>query len=124
MGVPNFSAASYGNQDRIAPHDDLVPESYATEDIERLASAYSQTGLQAASDTWKTGPSCGNETEQRAEKALAKALRSGNLEAIKRAAARVSPPSTATAYGDPGMMVLPVKLRGNTRRSGGQPKRY
>mmetsp|Transcript_38204 Transcript_38204/g.75758 ORF Transcript_38204/g.75758 Transcript_38204/m.75758 type:complete len:352 (-) Transcript_38204:19-1074(-) len=122
--LPNFSAAAYSHQDRIAPHDDLVPESYTSEDIFRLAAAYGQGGLQVASDAWKAGPSCADEAEQRAEKALAKALASGNLQAIKHAAARVSQPPMGTALGNRAMMALPVRLQGNTQRSGGRPAKY
>eukprot|EP00928_Gymnodinium_smaydae_P039998 TRINITY_DN27204_c0_g1_i1.p1 TRINITY_DN27204_c0_g1~~TRINITY_DN27204_c0_g1_i1.p1 ORF type:complete len:350 (-),score=72.27 TRINITY_DN27204_c0_g1_i1:312-1361(-) len=81
--VPNFAAARYGSSDRIAPHDDLVPESYTSLELRRLEAAYdTSVPLATAARRWRQSDVA---SSAEASDALERALREGDLEAVRRA---------------------------------------
>jgi len=96
--LPNFSAARYTKSDHIAPHDDLVPESYTASEVERIITAYggstdsascpfrsdrTRLRLREASTGFRESSTAGNDDSANAQ--LEAALLSGDLEAIRKA---------------------------------------
>jgi hypothetical protein len=78
--LPNFSAACYWKKDYIAPHDDLVPESYSLGELRRVEAAYNaRTGLVPAASAWQRSSSSTGDLED--------ALEAGDIESVKQALA-------------------------------------
>eukprot|EP00747_Dinoflagellata_sp_TGD_P074807 gnl/TRDRNA2_/TRDRNA2_158470_c0_seq1.p1 gnl/TRDRNA2_/TRDRNA2_158470_c0~~gnl/TRDRNA2_/TRDRNA2_158470_c0_seq1.p1 ORF type:complete len:368 (-),score=64.69 gnl/TRDRNA2_/TRDRNA2_158470_c0_seq1:85-1188(-) len=99
--LPNFAAARYGRSDRISPHDDLVPERYSVQEVRRVESAYSNAGLASAVRMWRSGTKAGGSASATPSSTdLERAMRSGDIEAVRRAvAAQAAGGSVMTAAG-------------------------
>ncbi|CAJ1365177.1 unnamed protein product [Effrenium voratum] len=98
--LPNFSAACYRGRDHIAPHTDLVPETYSMEEVKQewpgnepqlhscvcsqlscqLRRAYGRGDLASAAQGWRRWRESQAETEN-----LQDALQSDDLAAVRRA---------------------------------------
>ncbi|CAJ1406844.1 unnamed protein product [Effrenium voratum] len=97
--LPNFSAACYRGRDHIAPHTDLVPETYSMEEVKQewpgnepqlhscvcqlscqLRRAYGRGDLASAAQGWRRWRESRAETEN-----LQDALQSDDLAAVRRA---------------------------------------
>jgi hypothetical protein len=105
--LPNFSGARYNSSDHIAPHDDLVPESYTEAELSRTFSAYGicgkgqnatpRLGLQAASKAWREDNCSARVVDDCVHVSLEKALEAGDLEAVRRAVEAGGRASLATS---------------------------
>lgn len=92
--LPNFAAAKYTRSDRIAPHDDLVPEEYSQSEVRRLLAAYGKGSLASAAKRWRQEDDTSNADSPRGgaaastgDAALAEAMQRGDVSAVRKALA-------------------------------------
>lgn len=86
--LPNFAAARYERSDRIAPHDDLVPEEYSKSEVRNLKAVYGNSSLASAAKRWRqAADASGGASGTDSGDALAKAMEKGDIAAVQKALA-------------------------------------